>query len=124
MTPQSRRVIAELARRVAETAVLTMAARLQGAGLEDRFRLIAEFGGEIGRLLQIADDRLNAGDLFEFRALIEGVRTMRAQARRAIGDLARFPATPPDKPTACRCRTDRHHDAPSWFAEQTVDVAI
>lgn len=92
--------------------------------LEDRFQLIAELKDEIDRLLQMADERLEAGDLLGFRELTGEAQDLRAQIRRAMGDLARFPVTPPDKPTTCRCPTDQYHNLPNWLAEQTIEVEV
>lgn len=96
--------------------------RLRRRLFEDRFHLIAELKGETDRLLQLADDRLEAGELTEFQELIEVAQILRAQAQRIIGDLVHFLAIPPDKPTACRCPTDQHHHLPSWLSEQTIEV--
>lgn len=88
--------------------------------LTDRLRLLSRLGSEIAELLRLADP-LRYRDIRRFGEILKQIRALRADARRAWGDLRRYLAVPVDAPRTCRCPVPREHSLPEELDRQTVE---
>lgn len=88
--------------------------------LTDRLRLL-RLESEIAKLLRLAGP-LRQHDVRRFGEVVQQIRVIRTDARRALGDLKRYSAIPVDAPQTCRCPLPREHSLPEELDRQTVEV--
>lgn len=89
--------------------------------VSDRLRLLARLESEISELLRLADV-VRRHDVRKFGDVMEEIRRLRMDARRALEDLKRYAAVPQDAPKTCRCSPPRDHTLPEDLELQTIDV--
>ncbi len=89
--------------------------------IADRLGLLARLESEITELLRLAD-LLRRRDLRRFAAVLEQIRAIRADGRRALGDLYRYAAVPRDAPRTCRCAEPRDHTLPGELDRQMLEL--
>ncbi len=87
----------------------------------DRLYLLARQGVEFTELLRHAD-LLRQRDPARFAEILREIRRLRADARRALGDLRRYEAVPVDAPRSCRCPQPLGFSLPESLDRQLVEV--
>ncbi len=90
--------------------------------VNDRLRLVDRLDSEIGELLRLADP-LRRRNLQRFREVLEEVRVLRADMRRALRDLMRYAAIPSDHPSSCRCSATDIRSIPAELEHQMIEMA-
>jgi HNH endonuclease len=95
--------------------------RLRRELLTDRLRLLVRLKGEIAELLRLADV-IRRRDLRRFGEVLQQIKAIQADSRRALGDLRRYSAIPVDAPLTCHCALPREHSLPEELDRQTVEV--
>ncbi len=86
--------------------------------LTDRIRLLDELDGEIDKLMRLAE-RLPKEEVGLFGEVVQMGKMLRIQRSRALADLGRYAAIPPDAPTVCRCGTTERHALPVELERQS-----
>jgi 5-methylcytosine-specific restriction endonuclease McrA len=89
--------------------------------LSDRLFLASHLEAESAELLRLAD-LFRPKDLLRFGRTLELLRSLRADARRALGDLKRYAAIPVDAPLRCRCPEPGTESLPEELERQTFEV--
>jgi hypothetical protein len=89
--------------------------------LTDRLCLLASLESDLAEVLGLAGSLLRR-DLETFRAVVQEIRALRANGRRALADLRRYAAVPTDAPLACRCPPPGDYSLPAELESQTLDV--
>jgi 5-methylcytosine-specific restriction endonuclease McrA len=89
--------------------------------LSDRLLLLKRLEDESAKLLQLADF-LRRQDLQRFGRFLQQLKSIRTDARRALGDLTRYAAIPADAPRFCRCRTSGNESLPVELDRQMIEV--
>lgn len=89
--------------------------------LTDRLRLLVGLDSEIGELLRLADF-LRRHDLQRFGQTLRQIRSIEADARRALEDVKRFAAIPTDAPQLCRCRGAINDSIPEELDRQMIEI--
>ena len=89
--------------------------------VSDRLRLLARLDSELAELLRLADVARRR-DMQRFGAVLEEIRSLRIDARRALEDLKRYAAVPRDAPKTCRCSAPRDHSLPEDLERQAIEV--
>lgn len=89
--------------------------------IADRLKLLARLASEVAELLRLADS-LRLRDTQRFGELLQEIKTILADSRRALQDLARYAAIPTDAPRTCRCPAPRAFALPREFESQTSEL--
>lgn len=87
----------------------------------DRLRLLVRLDSEIAELLRLAGS-LRRRNLRKFGEIVQQIRGIQADSRRALEDLRRYAAIPVDAPQTCRCPVTREHSLPEELDRQMVEV--
>src|SRR5262249_38439886 len=89
--------------------------------LSDRLRLLMRLESESAELLGLAD-RLRRYDFRGVGQILQQLKSIRADARRALGDLKRYAGIPADAPQACRCPVPGNDSLPEELGRQMVEI--
>jgi 5-methylcytosine-specific restriction endonuclease McrA len=88
----------------------------------DRLLLLTDLEEEVAELLRLSD-LLRTRDLSSFGRALDRLRSIRADTRRALGDLARYAAAvPADAPGSCRCPAPGQRSLPEELDRQTIEI--
>lgn len=89
--------------------------------LNDRLLLLRGLEVETASLLELAD-ALRQTDRERFIRVLDRLRSIRVEARRALGDLKRYAAVPTDAPSRCRCRAAGQRTLPVELDRQMIEI--
>ena len=89
--------------------------------VNDRLLLLRDLETIIAEQLELADS-LRQKDLESFGRVLQRIRSIRLEARRALGDLKRYAVVPADAPRQCRCGASGDRSLPAELDCQAIEV--